>query len=450
MSKPWYRRRWFTIPLAIVVILLVLIGPWPADNTPYRQTDYYAWTLKNAEAPKSATGPVRAGFAAIDITTPVGHQLAGFTARSPYASDSIFSHCYARAMTLAVGDVQVTVLTADILLIDAEVAGRILAKTGLKPGDIFFTASHTHSGPGQWARHPVERIVIGSFDQAYQDKLVDQFAEVVMKSRAGLVPVDTAVVTVDAPGNQRNRISRERPTFDQLSAVLFRPAGEPAAAPLGALVSFGAHPTLIGPLSHSMSADYPGALVDRFKALTGVENVMFAAGAVGDASPVRLKAPTEQERAVLLGDRLADVLAGPVEAAEYRSQVTLSNAYMTAELPAVRVPVGADWRFSPLLTSWIGPKQSHLQALRIGPAVLVGFPGDYDGQLATLLSSHMAEAGLTMIPTSFNGDYLGYLISSDDFFNAPNYESRTMNFYGPWLGPYLNELAERLADSTAG
>ena len=450
MSKPWYKRRRYQLPLVFLAASAVFIGPWPADNTPYEQAGYFAQTVRRAEAPDSANGPVRAGFAEVDITPPVGHQLAGFTGRHPFESQSLFSRCYAKALTVAVGDVEVTVLAVDMLLVDDDLAQAVLAKSGLRPGEIFFTATHTHGGPGQWADHPLEKLVVGDYDADYADHLATQLSEAVSRSRSELVPVETALVTIDAPNKQSNRIARNRATFDQLSALLFRPAGQPDGPPLTALVSFGAHATIAGQRSHAINADYPGALVDRLKETTGTANVMFAAGAVGDASAVRPAGKTSEERAVKFGESLADMLTAPIMAAEYRETATLADAYLPVELPDVRVPVTASLRLSPFSTSWIGPDHSHLHALRIGPAILVGFPGDYAGQLAGWLSRDLRDEGLTAIPTSFNGDYLGYLISDDDFYNAPKYETRIMNFYGPWLGPYFNDLARRLADGTTG
>lgn len=447
--KPWYISRRVTVPLILLAALLLVIGPWPADNTPYRQTAYFAGTVSRMEAPQSATGTLRVGTAEVDITPPVGHQLAGFSARDPFESDSVFSHCFARALTVASGGVQVTILSVDLLLVNDDLARAILKKSNLNPGDIFFTATHTHGGPGMWGKHPLEKLLVGDFDPDYTDRLATELAEVVSRSRASLVPVESALVTVDAPDNQVNRIDRNRATFDTLSALLFRRSGQAGAAPLAALVSFGAHATVAGHGSNAVSADYPGALVDQLKKTTGAANVLFAAGAVGDASPVRLEAETSEESAVKLGQRLADMLAEPVANARYVQTATLANAYLSVDLPDMRIPITSSLRLSPISTNWIGPGESHLQVLRIGPAVLVGFPGDYAGELARQITDSLSETGLTPIPTSFNGDYLGYVISGDDFYNAPKYETRIMNFYGPWLGPYLNDLAGSMTRALA-
>ena len=446
--KPWYRRKRYVIPLLLVVLFVVAIGPWPADNTPYAEAGYFAETAGRIAPPSKASGQLRAGFAETDITPQVGHQLAGFSARDPFDSDSIFSRCFARALTLSVGDVEVTILAVDLLLVNEQVAQAVLEKSGLKAGGIFFTATHTHGGPGQWGAHPIEQIIIGDYDADYSDRLAADLASAVTASREQMVPVDLGLAKPDATDGQVNRVDRARGTFDQLSALLFRHAGEPDAPPFAALVSYGAHATVSGHRSNAINADYPGALVDRLREATGTEHVMFAAGTVGDASPQRPQAATSEESAVKLGESLADELTKPVASADFQPTVTLANSYLPVDLPGVRVPVTAGLRLSPLSTRWIGPERSHLHVLRIGSALLIGFPGDYSGQLGTRLAGELAGNGVTAIPTSFNGDYLGYLVSDGDFYNAPKYETRVMNFYGPWLGPYLNDLAGRMARGT--
>ncbi|WP_346906590.1 neutral/alkaline non-lysosomal ceramidase N-terminal domain-containing protein [uncultured Roseibium sp.] len=446
--KPWYRKKRYVIPILLVVLAVVAIGPWPADNTPYAEAGYFAETAARIVPPSSASGQLRAGYAEIDITPPIGHQLAGFNSRDPFESDSLLSRCFVRALTLSVGEVEVTILAVDLLLVNDPVARAVLEKSGLKAGDVFFTATHTHGGPGQWGGHPIEEIIIGDFDAAYADRLAADIAAAVTASRKELVPVEVGLATADAPDGQVNRIDPGRDTFNQLSALLFRRADAPDAPPLAALVSYGAHATVSGHRSNAISADYPGGLVDRLRETTGTEHVMFAAGTVGDASPQRPEAATPEESAVKLGERLADELVEPIASAGFQPNVTLANDYLAVNLPEVRVPVTADLRLSPVSTRWIGPERSHLHVLRVGPALLIGFPGDYAGQLGIRLAGELAGSGVTAIPTSFNGDYLGYLVSNRDFYDAPKYETRVMNFYGPWLGPYLNDLAGRMARET--
>jgi hypothetical protein len=125
----------------------------------------------------------------------------------------------------------------------------------------------------------------------------------------------------------------------------------------------------------------------------------------------------------------------------------VASLRLDVDLPPVRLPFFApSLRFSPFLTWWIADRRTHLQALRLGPAVLVGFPGDYSGHLADRLVESTRPSGLAAVATSFDGDFRGYLVSEPVFRNRPCYETRWMSFYGPWTGEYFNDLARRMVD----
>ncbi|MEX0775085.1 MAG: hypothetical protein WD042_05150 [Phycisphaeraceae bacterium] len=441
---------------------MIIIGPWPAPNGSYVGSGYQAATLHRLTTvpPATATGPLEAGFAQLDITPPVGHQLAGFNRRG-FHYQAVDTPCLARALTLRCAELAgstadaainneltVTILSADLLMINRKLAQAVLSRTGLRDGDIYFTASHTHSGPGQWGDHPLETLIAGDYDQAYFDILVSQLAQVVTQSRQALAPAEVGVVTMSEPGGLINRIDRALGTHDQLSAVVVRHADAPARPPIAVLVTFGAHATVVDGDPATLSADYPGALEAALGAALH-SPVMFAAGAVGDVSPARLPAGSPIDSARKLGDMLADDLAALIPQATLQRSITLSNQHLAVDLPAMRFPIGAHWRLSPLATFWIGDTRTHLHLLRIGPAVLVGFPGDVAGHLATTLADRVRDSGLTLIATSFNGDYKGYFVSQEVFMRYSAYETREVNFFGPWSGEYLNDLAARMISRTA-
>jgi neutral ceramidase len=201
--------------------------------------------------------------------------------------------------------------------------------------------------------------------------------------------------------------------------------------------------------NNDLSADYPGELVAALRKRTGCPHVLFAAGAVGEASPARFPAANEHEATRVMGHALADDLAKVLGDVRFERQVPLAALRVPIVLPEFRVPVSARWRISPVSSSWISDSHTHLHGLRIGPAVLVGFPGDYSGRLAKGLAEWGAARGLTLVPTSFNGDYKGYFVSEQSYMNLRSYETRDMNFFGPWAGEYLADLSKRMVERLA-
>lgn len=452
--RVWLRRL-KKILLVWLVLFLVGIGPWPADNSSYVDSSYHRESINALNASPilwAPTGPIRVGVAEVDISPPAGHPLAGYSARQERGYREIASPCFARALTIASGDTRATILTADILLINTQLARAVLDRTGVSETELYFTASHTHSGPGAWGERTLEKLITGPYDPQFFNTLADQLADVVTRSRAQLTPAEVGVIAVPTTARQTNRLEWDAPLDDRLLALAFRRAEEKPDAPrplLATLVVFSAHPTVCGYKSNDLSADYPGELVAALRKRTGCPHVLFAAGAVGEASPARFPGTNEQESARLLGHALADDLAAGLADIRFERQVSLAAVRVPIDLPGFRVPVGPRWRVSPVCSSWVSDRHTHLQGLRIGSAVLVGFPGDYSGRLAKGLAEWGAARGLTLVPTSFNGDYKGYFVSEQSYMNVRSYETRDMNFFGPWAGEYLADLSKRMVERLA-
>ena len=434
----------------MLTLSLLVIGPWPVDDSSFEGSRYQHRTLERLDhAPGlKPAGPIRVGLAEVDLTPDSPRPLAGFIGqvRTPYVG--VDTRCFARALTVESASGAVTVLTADLLLINAKMARAVADRAGVRPDQIYFTSSHTHGGPGGWGDHPLEMLVAGAYDPSFFETLANQLAGVVKRSRAATEPAEMAFVEVQAKARQRNRVDPSRPTHDALSGLIFRPLGAPIGTPpLAILVVFGAHATVSHPVPPRLGGDYPAALVSELKRQTGARAVLFASGAVGDASPARPEAPSQLKSAQALGQSLANDLSTALPSARFDREIAVSSLRLTVDLPPVRLPFFApNLRFSPLLTWWIADRQTHLHALRVGPAVLVGFPGDYSGHLADQLDESTRDLGLSTIATSFDGDFRGYLVSSDVFDRKPCYETRWMNFYGPRLGEYFNDLARRMVE----
>ena len=433
-----------------LVAVLVVVGPWPVDDSGFEGSAYQARTLDRLDqiAGRAQAGPIRVGMAEVDLTPTTPRPLAGFIGqvRTPYVG--VDSPCSARALTVGSPALTVTILTADLLLINAKLARAVRDRAGVRPEEVFFTASHTHGGPGGWGDHPLEMLVAGAYDPGYFDELAGRLADVVRRSRAQLQPAELGFVQVRARGRQSNRVERGSTTHDALSALVFRTPGAPEdGPPLAILTVFGAHATVSHPVPPRLGGDYPASLVAEIKRRTGARMVLFAAGAVGDASPGRPKAPSQAESAALLGSFLADDLMAALPSARFDREPVVDHLRLDVDLPPVRLPFVAGWlRFSPLATWWIADRRTHLHAVRLGPAVLVGFPGDYSGQLADELAGSFRGTGLSAVATSFDGDFRGYLVSGRVFRDVPCYETRWMSFYGPWTGEYFNDVARRMAD----
>lgn len=438
MSVTFWRK--FLRFSARTLILGGLIAPWPADQTSYTASDYFRDTTRRLEQRPAiiVSDEFQVGSAQVDLTPSSPVPLAGFIGQIFQPYEGLDSKCFAKALTIANRRVAVTIVAADLLLIDERMVRSILSRTGLGRDQIYFTATHTHSGPGGWGNHPLERLVAGTYNPAVFDRLCEQIAEVILSSRSRLEPAEMAFVQTTLDHLQRNRIRPEQPTNDVFSAWFFR-SKDPRSKRRGlaTLATFGAHATISHPIPPRLGGDYPAAFSSVLGEQADVGVVLFASGTVGDASPVRIPAHTQRRSVDAYGKILAERLIKLHETARYESVIELGNLGLKVDLPPVQVPFfGPSWRFNPAWFWWIGRRSTYLHALKIGPAILAGFPGDFSGHLVNRF-----ESSTLVVATSFNGDYKGYLVSGETFRSQSCYETRWMSFYGSGLGDYLVDLS---------
>ena len=120
-------------------------------------------------------------------------------------------------------------------------------------------------------------------------------------------------------------------------------------------------------------------------------------------------------------------------------------------LPALQARVGNGVRLRPWLARRLLPvgPVTFLQGLRLGDALWLSTPCDFSGELALGVKATATEHRLAAAVTSFNGDYVGYVIPAN-YYTLDGYEPRTMSFFGPQLPEcfmaVLGELTAMLAD----
>ena len=202
------------------------------------------------------------------------------------------------------------------------------------------------------------------------------------------------------------------------------------------LASFAAHATFLSSRTKALSADYPGAVVRALEARPSVDFAQWASGAVGSHSPHREVDETMEAYA----QRLLRPLTEDTTKEEGITALPMRFAEVPVELPEPQLRLFAGWQVRPWLFRWFfGDISPTLTLLQLGPVVLVGIPADFSGMLYPAIRT----AGHKVMVTSFNGDYIGYVIP-DACYHLPHREARETNWYGPHTGSYLVDLTNRM------
>ncbi|MDH3326781.1 MAG: neutral/alkaline non-lysosomal ceramidase N-terminal domain-containing protein [Gammaproteobacteria bacterium] len=460
------------IRLAIVFVplFILLIGPWPVDNTHFQKTDYAIQTqqyIKSITRNKNES-PLKAGSAEVEITPIPGSPLAGYSARDPKENTGAIDKIYAKAISIANNNTNITLLSAEILLPLHELVDAVVLKTGLKRNEIYFTATHTHSGPGGYAHGIVEKASMGDFSQTQFDMLVDALSSAVLKSRSNMQPVELRYSRLQLTPEYAHQFIHNQ-LFDGAkshnSIHVLELINTNTFSHLATLLTFSAHPTFLGRLNRKISGDYPNALMRELKMKLG-GTTMFSVGAVGSMLPtgdglhnvktVKNELRQMNDAAKTLADFISTSLKNNasidknklIKISSWKEKnTTIQSEIVPVLLPYPNYRITDNLRLSPFLVNSIfHDNDTFIHAIKIGKLFFLSYPADYSGELAASLEKWGDQNNAYPWATSFNGEYLGYIMPSEHY-DMDHYVTRDVNFFGRWAGDYFEELSKEIISS---
>ena len=382
--------------------------------------------------PARAQGPLQAGVGKADITPPAGTPLAGYGARLGGPSTGVHDSLEARALVLAAGDEKLALVAVDHLGYDQAMVERVreaaAPKAGLTPDRIFVMSSHTHAGGGAYLQ--VFPELAGKFDPSIRTFYEQRAAEAVVAAAAALRPARLAIGAGAVPG-----LSRFRSTWPPGGGPVDREVGvlrvDDAAtgAPLGVLMNFAAHPTVLGAKNFEFSADYPGyARRTLERLLGGGVMALFSNGAQGTIAPRPFGGAGEWARAENMGVILAAEVFKVVHMLEPRDRV---------QIQVIRTPLA----LKPQLPPGLPPGRS-LGDIYHSEVSAVVFDRRFafvtiPGELSSILNAAVKERGTLLgfertFLLGLTNDAVGYILSEDEYRHG-TYESR-ISLFGPHFG----------------
>jgi hypothetical protein len=290
----------------------------------------------------------------------------------------------------------------------------------------------------------VAEAFAGGFQPGVRRWFATQLAAAARLAVADLSDAALGTGAFSAPAFIRNRLvgklGRVDPTFS--FTVVKQADGD-----LAVLGVYGAHATVLSDDVMEFSGDYPGAWQRAVERATG-GMAMFLAGGVGSHSPVAGEsgfAGIEK-----MGAALAQLTTQELSVTPLTNQVALGVLALQVDLPEFHVRLADDWRMRPWLAKRllrVAP-QTYLQVFRLGNSLWISTPCDFSGELALGLKEHLRVGDRQAVITSFNGDYIGYVIP-DRYYHMNGYESRLMSFFGPTVPDYFEELIRSMAGGLA-
>lgn len=440
----------------IVLLVATITAVDRVDYRPYFREPYFTETAARLRANLStnhlAGGQLWAGFGRARLTPTLGAArdepmrgefrmmpLAGYGERRGKPATGIHDELHVKAVALRVADLTGVIVGADALIIPREVADLAIQQLhrapGLERAQLYLSATHTHCSLGAWGKGPVAEAFAGKFQPGVREWMADRIVTAVREAVADLQPASLGHGRFDAPEFVRNRVVGHLGRVDPEFAFLVVKRSDGKSAVLGA---FAAHATVLGSGVMEFSGDYPGAWQRAVEEATGGMAV-FLAGGVGSHAPVAGDhgfAGVER-----MGRALARMVVDRLPSVTLTNFVTFGVAGVEVTLPPLNWRVTDGLRMRPWVARRLlgreGP--TFLQVFRVQNVVWASTPCDFSGELALDIKDALRARGFDAVVTSFNGDYVGYVIPSR-YYHLGGYEPRLMSFFGPYVPDYFSEL----------
>ena len=448
-----------TIVFGLVACFVTFVGPWPTYTSGFRDKSHYKEALAaiDQNGGNASHGPTvgrfQAGWASRSITPPIGTPLAGYGDRKGRPSTGVHDEVYVKALAVSDSTDMAVIVGSDMLIVPENVADivrtSVSRQTSLTANEILFSASHNHSGPGAFGPGLASKVFNGPYDPNVAAFLARAFSEVIVMAHQSLELAKVSHGGVGAPEYIRNRTRKDGPVDSELSYMLV----EQEDGDRCFIVSYSAHPTILGASNMEFTGEYPGLLMRRITEETGAEAI-YLGGAVGSMSHRAPERDDPFERCRVMGAALAEkMLEAALHEPEFEDRVDVASIGVPIQLPPFQLRLSRHWRVSKFLPPILGvDTDGWMHAVRIGDMALVGTPADYCGEISVDLKSWAEDRSVDLWVLGFNGDYVGY-ISPDKYYydqdkdGGYGYERGTMSWIGPDQEAFTVSLIKHMVDA---
>jgi hypothetical protein len=388
-------------------------------------------------------GNLKVGAAKIDITPPLGCDMAGYSGRDR-GSETIADPLYAKALLFDDGDTPAAIITNDLIGMEAafvnQVREAIESGTGIPAGNVMISCSHTHFGPEVRASratspdNPKNRVYATMLVQ--QLVTVTQLAQQRLKSArigSGTGIADQVCYnrhTIRPDGSAQTSYRLPEPNsdltfgpYDSTARVLRvdSTTGELAAS----LIHFACHPVTTTDQMYTISADYPGYAMEMVEQGEG-GICLFGLGCAGNIVPIQREGSYPRMIGRTIGGEAIKILqwietsaAAKVRVAHQKHSLVLKEA------------------IDGTLT-----EEVDLQCIAVGSIYFIGLPGEIFVEIGFDIVNRTEQENL-FIMSMTNGS-VGY-IPVEIAYKQGGYESNSSRFR-PGCGEQITDAAVELLD----
>jgi len=319
-------------------------------------------------------GQFRASVVKVDITPDKPQWLLGY---DPRQSTGVHDHLFHRVVAMDDGNTQFFLISTDIALYSPcvydEVTKKLEEETGIRPLQVWWTVTHTHSAP-EVGPPGLAAVFMGErYEHDHNTEFTAQVKKTLIgaikEARAKLEPARLGVGWGFARANINRRArDEEGPAFLGLNpdGPVDRQIGlirlEKADRTLLALVAnYAMHGTVVSGMNTQISGDAPGVVAEYVDQKLGAP-MLYINGAAGNIAPIYSGYPDFEsghlsQFRVLLGD--------PILQANARLGPTTSQVELTLGEKIVETPRKAGLGWAPDLGGYLHTTSTGATMIRL-------------------------------------------------------------------------------------
>ena len=235
-----------------------------------------------------------AGFGRSDITPHATYPNGMWMAQTHLRASGIHRPLYAACLALGFGDRRVLLLSYDLCILShrqvKDIRSRVADRAGVGEEDVWLYCTHSHAGPvtqDWYDRDGADEV--HAYIAALPERSADAAAAALAAAQPARVRGGHGACQI---GVNRDRLHEGRIVTGPNPAGVTDPRVDVLrvdgldGAPLGAVLTYGSHPTYLGPANELVSPDYPGVTRDVFESLVGVPCMFLLSGA-GNVGPLQ-------------------------------------------------------------------------------------------------------------------------------------------------------------------
>lgn len=443
--------KWISYAVTSVLVLsLILITP--VDTNDYQKTYFYQSTMARKDSLVNALqqqqqeqheqGSLKAGWGVASITPVEPVRLTGKNFK-PYAR--VFDSVYVRTLMFTNGVRKVVVLSYDLWIMHPHLAEYIsgLVKEKFPSIDhLYFTANHSHTSIGGWASGLLGAFVVGGNHAETVAFIGAQTITAITEAQEMLDSVSLGFGSINTANLVSNRLDQNGLLDRKLRVLKIKNQ----RGQVGVFNTFSAHSVFMNKDINTLSADYPGPFLEFVQKSGQIDFASFAPGATGSHTPVGRK-PFQHGKMLNYSRDLAGYFHQLQGQIETEGTYVLRYIEWPVDLRTPHFRITNHWRLRPgVFNAVLGKPDARITALRVGNVVLVGLPVELSGEFYPQFNGICQQRGLSLMITSFNGWYLGYVNPERYYYTLDRAETREMNWFGPQNGEYFVELVNHILE----